>query len=363
MDLDRLNKAFYECAKISKWKESTQKYQKNIIENNLKLKQELEDGTYRTGPTSNFSLHERGKLRYIEAPIIRDRIVQKVLVQDVLLPIIRPLLIYDNYASLEYRGTSLARKRIDVMLHKYIKEYGDDGYILQIDIKKYFESIDHEILKEMLFKKVENYQELLGHIIDSTGKGLNLGSECPQVFAIFYLSGVDNFIKIVKGIKYYGRYMDDMFIIHKDKEYLKSLLQEIRIKLKEIKLQINEKKTHISKLSHGFTFLQIKYNLCDGKILKRPTRDKIIRERRRLKSFKGKMSDIEVSNCYNSWKYAIIKDSSACKRSIDKMDKLFNSLYKVERKKKKKRSEIFKEVNYEDCEHIRGSFEGDTRLF
>ena len=356
-DLDKLNEAFYQCSKISHWKESTQKYRLNIIENNLKLRDELRNGTYKLSPTTKFTLCERGKTRHIEAPAVRDRIVQKVLVHNVLLPAIRPTLIYDNYASLKGRGTSFARKRIDVMLRKFLSKY-DDGYILQIDIRKYFDSIDHEVLKQLLRKRLNEPKEvmnLLEYLIDSTAKGLNLGSECPQIFAIFYLSGLDNWLKTVKGVKYYGRYMDDIFIMSPSKEYLSSLLVEIKEKLSELKLEVNDKKTHISKISNGFTFLQIKYGVNEG-VFKRPTRNKITRERRRLKAFNGKMTANEIYNCYKSWKFAVIKDSPCCKKSMASLDKIFNALYSLTKTEKANRTKLYnlitKEMTYEDSKYI-----------
>jgi Reverse transcriptase (RNA-dependent DNA polymerase). len=197
--------------------------------------------------------------------------------------------------------------------------------------------------------------DLLEYLIDSTEKGLNLGSECPQIFAIFYLSGLDNWLKTVKRVKYYGRYMDDIFIFSPSKEYLKSLLIEIKSKLSELKLEANDKKTHISRISDGFTFLQIKYGISRG-IFKRPTRKKIVRERRRLKVFKGKMTANEIYNCYKSWKCAVLKDSPCCKKSMASLDYLFNSLYSLTKTEKPTRTKLYKqitkEINYDDCRYI-----------
>lgn len=81
--LENLNNAFYECAKISQWKETTQRYKSNLLENNLKLQDEVRNGTYKISNTTNFTLNERGKIRYIEAPAIRDRIIQKILCQKI----------------------------------------------------------------------------------------------------------------------------------------------------------------------------------------------------------------------------------------------------------------------------------------
>ena len=254
--LENLNNAFYECSRISYWKESTQRYKANLLLNNIELQQELRDKKYKISPTTNFTLNERGKIRFIEAPAIRDRIVQKILCNKILIPILTKPLIYDNYASLKHRGTSFARKRICILLRKYIKKFGANGYILQIDIKKYFDSIDHNVLKQLLYERIHESKEimdLIDYIVDSsskTDKGLNLGSEAPQIFAIYYLSKLDSYIKTVKSIKYYGRYMDDIFIFSNSKDELKDLLNEIKNQLSELKLEINERKTHIKTLKH-----------------------------------------------------------------------------------------------------------------
>lgn len=192
----------------------------------------------------------------------------------------------------------------------------------------------------MLSKRLNEPKEvmdLINYIIDTSShsdKGLNLGSEAPQIFAIYYLSGLDNYIKIKLGVKYYGRYMDDMFIFCNSKEELKSILQKTKEQLGKLKLEINEKKTHIVKLSHGFTYMQIKYSIDGKKIIKRPTRSKITRERRRLKKYKrlfdkGLMNETNILNCYKSWRNNVIKDCNCSYRSIKRMDEYYKSLFPV----------------------------------
>ena len=143
---------------------------------------------------------------------------------------------------------------------------------------------------------------------------------------------IDSFVKTVKSVKYYGRYMDDMFIISHDKEYLKELLEEVKARLSELKLEVNEKKTHITKLSHGFTYLQIKYHVDNGKIIKRPTHNKVSRERKRLRKFKkkyesGDLSELKIHNCYLSWRNGVLKDCNACDRTIESIDRLYEELF------------------------------------
>lgn len=369
-ELSKLNKYAYDSIKQSKWKETSQRYISNLLINNLELQKELLGLKYNISKMVEFYLNERGHIRHIEAPIVRDKIVQKVLTVDVLTPSLIPCVIYDNYASIKNRGTSFARKRFEMLLRKYVYKNGTDGYILLIDIKKYFESIDHETLKQLIYPKIKDKNphiiSLINYVIDNSSKsdkGLNLGSEAPQILALYYLTPVDVFAKVVKGVKYYGRYMDDIFIIGKSKKELYSLLSEIENTLAYLKLEINKKKTHVVKLSHGFTFLQIKYNVLEsGKILKRLTRKKIVRERRRLKAFKrlyglGIMSENEVWNCYQSWRGTIVKEHNACYHSIRSMDMLYKSLFPVHEEprkvgRKEKFEGIFKTANTNDLNKI-----------
>ena len=359
--LEKLNAAFYKCAKPSFWKESTQRYKSNLLINNVKLQEDLRTGQYTTSKTIDFTINERGKIRQINAPAIRDRIIQKILCQEILIPQLTKPLVYDNYASLKNRGTSFARKRLNVLLHRYLRRYGSDGYILQIDIKKYFNSIDHEILKQMIRERInesKDIMDLIDYIIDTSSdsnKGLNLGAEAPQIFAIYYLSNLDNYIKTVKGVKFYGRYMDDMFIFSNNKQELNELLRDIKYQLAKVKLEINERKTHITKLSHGFTFMQVKYNIVGQRVIKRPTRKKIVRERRRIKRYKDKYDNqildfVSIYNAYKSWRNSVLKDCPQSKRSIRCLDQLFIRLFPEVKLNKKESREYLIQQTLRDSE-------------
>ena len=179
--LEELHKSFYQCMKSSGFKKSSQKYESQLILNNLQLSKDVRNGTYEQMPTFHFILNQRGKIRDINAPHIRDRVIQKTLVNNVLLSDLRKYLIYDNAASLKERGITFARKRHLIHLQQYIQQNGTDGYILQIDIKKYFDSIDHKILYQLVAQKIEDKSTLplIKYIIDNctqAQKGLNLGS-------------------------------------------------------------------------------------------------------------------------------------------------------------------------------------------
>ncbi len=349
MELQNLNECALECTRQSRWKESTQRYLSNMLQKNLELREEILSGQYRVKPTIDFTLNERGHIRQIEAPVVRDRIVQKSLMKHILTPSLTPCLIYDNYASMKQRGTSFARKRFEVMLHRYIRKYGTNGYILLIDVKKYFNNIDHDVLKRLIAPRLkdqpEDVMQLIHYVIDTsskTGKGLNLGSECPQIFAIYYLNPVDQFVKVVKGVKYYGRYMDDIFVIGHSKAELRTLLTEIESKLAELLLEVNHHKTHIVKLRHGFTWLQIKYTVePTGHITKAMSHNKIVRERRRLKAFRrqldlGMMTEPQIWEAYQSWRGSVVRDHNACEHSLRAMDALYTSLFPLHQEQPKR---------------------------
>ena len=360
-ELQRLNECAYECTKQSRWKETTQRYLANMLQNNIELQTEVLNHQYRVRSTVDFILNERGHIRQIEAPVVRDRIVQKTLMKQVLTPSLVPYLIYDNYASLTNRGTSFARKRLDVLLHRYIGKHGTDGYILLIDIRKYFASIDHEVLKQLIAPRIasepQDVIDLIHYMIDTsskTNKGLNLGSECPQIFAVYYLNPIDHFVKVVKGVKYYGRYMDDIFVIGQSKAELASLLEEISDQLALLRLEVNMEKTHITKMAHGFTWLQIKYNITKtGKLLKRMSHGKVVRERRRLKAFRrmmdaGQMTENDIWEAYQSWRGSVIRDHNVCYKTIISIDKLYASLFPPHKERPKPtRSDIVRQANRE----------------
>jgi hypothetical protein len=141
------------------------------------------------------------------------------------------------------------------------------------------------------------------------------------------------------------------------------ILSEVEKSLSLLRLNLNRKKTIITKLSHGFTFLQVKYNILpSGKVLKRPTRGKIVRERRRLKAFrrmldKGQMTEEEIWNCYQSWRGTFIHEHNAYRKTIISMDKLYKSLFPehepyIRKGRKELYDEAFKEAETGDLKYL-----------
>lgn len=340
--IDNMIEAYYSCRQAAPWKTEVQKFGLNLVGNCIKLQDEILTETYRTSTPRQFTISERGKLRLIEAPVFKDRIVHRILNKKYLLPILTPYLIHDNGASMPDKGTGFARSRLEKHLHRYYYEHGSDGYILLGDVHHYFDSIRQDILIQMLASKLppedNDIFRLLSYVICSSKytegeDGLSLGSELPQTLAVFYLSPLDNFIKIVKGCKFYGRYMDDFYIISDDKQALNNLAYEINNLLSQAGLMLNDRKTQVVKLSHSFTFLQTKYSLMEtGRIVKRLTHSKVVRQRRRMKTHgrlyqEGVLSYDTCYNQYKSWRQSILKSYNACYTTINALDNEFKEIF------------------------------------
>ena len=366
--LENLYDAFQKAKQGADWKASVQRFEMNLLPNLQQLQNELRTKTYKQKPFVTFTLNERGKTRLIKAHHIKDRVVQRSFCDNVLLPSLRPYLVYDNGASIEGKGITFTRKRLEVHAHKFYRKHKTNGYILQIDFSKFFDNIRHDVLFERIAEKIDDPQalELLDSLLDAfkvdvsnlteqeqkdlyegvynsltfkpstskqafMSKGLGIGSQVSQVGGIFALHRVDTLCKTVNSCKFYGRYMDDLYVIHEDKDFLKRLLEDIRAEALKIGLHINDRKTKITPLSAGFVFLQTRYHFTDtGHLVKRPTADKVARERRRLKAYrrlldKGVLSRRDIANAYQSWRGNIKKFDTH--KSVCSMDKFYNNLF------------------------------------
>jgi hypothetical protein len=332
-DIDNLYCAFKDCMKNVAWKESVQRYEANALKNVVETRDKLIDGKKIQSGFVEFNLNERGKKRHIKSIHISERVVQKCLCDQVIVPILSNTLIYDNGASIKRKGLDFAVRRLIAHLGRYYRQnnFSNDGYALLIDFSGYFDSINHKVLSNLHNKLIKDrrVRELLYNFISVFGDGvsLGLGSQVSQISAIYFPNVLDHFIKEKLGIKYYGRYMDDLYLFHTDKEYLRYCLDEIEKISSDLKLIINKKKTRIVQLDNGVIWLKGKYTLLpSGKILKRPCKGSAQRQKRKLRRFKnlleeGKITYKNIRESYQSWRGNFMKRFHAYHqvRFLDKM--------------------------------------------
>lgn len=172
-------------------------------------------------------------------------------------------------------------------------------------------------------------------------KSVDIGDQVSQDIGIFYPVQIDNYAKIVRGAKMYGRYMDDIYIIGETKEYVASVISGIAECADGLGIFINERKTRIVKLSQPFKYLQIKYRLSDsGKVVKRLNQKSVTRERRKLKAYKrlldsGKMMYGDIEQAYKSWMGDHARTMS--KKQVKNMKQLYKGLFGKEPEWKKQK--------------------------
>jgi len=363
-----------QCIKTSSWKESVQNFEANEmlrcwgIKRSL-LGEEAYGEKYKPTPGKPFIQIERGRARYIKAPTIEDRVVQKALNQAVLLPEVLPRLIYDNGASVKGKGNDFGRKRFEAHIHKHFRERGDNGgYVLFGDFSKYFDNLRHDYIRSIVRPLIPSKEEydLFCAILDSfrpdvsfmsdeeyegametvynaldhvgyagdrsklLGKGCDIGAELSQTMGVFYPHGMDNYFKNVVGVKYYGRYMDDTHCIGDSVEEMAEYKRLLKEQSDCMGIFLSEKKTHIMRLDRPFTWLKIQYTLTpSGHLVRNLSHDAIVRERKRIKYLAmqlktGAISRAYAEKCYLCWRGSNKKYDAH--RSIESLDALYREL-------------------------------------
>lgn len=334
ISLDSLYKAADEAQKGVKWKASVQRYNMTRMLNIYRAHKALKEGRDIRKGFICFDLIERGKLRHIKSVHFSERVIQKSICRNALYPILTDSLIYDNGASQRGKGTKFALDRLTLHLVRHYHRHGRTGGILLIDFKDYFGQADHESLKRIYKKnfKDERLKKLGMMFIEAFGdRGLGLGSETSQVNAVSLRNGFDHYAKEVLRIKGYGAYMDDSYLIHEDIGYLKECLEKLKKICEKYGITINEKKTKICDLKHGFTYLKTRFYITEtGKIIKKPCRKAVTRQRRKLKKqHKMLQANIleykDIQTSYASWRGSM-KYRNAY-HTVKNMDALYNNLF------------------------------------
>ena len=330
-----LLRSYYVARKGVRWKASVQRYGRNVLRNSLNYSRMVRNGKDITKGFIEFEINERGKKRQIKSVHISERVVQKSVCDYGIVPVMEKSLIYDNGASQKGKGTEHSAQGLIKDLKEFYRSNGfsNDGYILLGDLHNFFGSIRHDVVEKNTRKAIMDSRlaDLTMSFVYPFGHGLGLGSQVDQIEAVGYANHIDHYIKEVLRCKWYGKYMDDWYIIAKDKEELKHILSILRKMYADIGIELNDKKTHITKISHTFVWLQDRYFIdAKGKVVRRPSRKSITRNRVKLKKMarlldEGKIKYADVRSFYESYKgYMKHRKGYKAKRN---MDKLHNALF------------------------------------
>jgi len=313
---DNLYLAAKKAQKNKRYRDSVLDFNYNLASELLKIQEELINKTYQPGEYRTFHLRDP-KSRLISAAPYRDRLVHHALC-NIIVPIFEKTFISDTYANRVGYGTHRALRRFTQFARSHV-------YILQCDIRKYFPSIDHEILKELIQRKIKCQDTLwlINRIIDNSNPqepiiqyfnddtlltpierrhGLPIGNLTSQFFANIYLSPLDHFIKEELRCKAYVRYVDDFALFSDDVSYLGNCRQEIENFLAKLRLKMHPIKSQLFQTKVGASFLG--FRIFPHKI--RVRNNNLHRGRRRLRNLQkdyaqGKINIVDVLNSLNSW--------------------------------------------------------------
>lgn len=336
-EMDALYAAAMKAKSGVAWKASVQGYCLHALGNVHKARQDLLNGEDIRRGFHEFDLIERGKLRHISSVHFSERVIHKSLSTNALVPAIMPTLTAGNSANMKGRGVDYAIARLKRQLARHYRRHGNEGYVLLVDFSDYFARIDHDAAKRLVRRSLDDQRlvALTESLIDACGEvGLGLGSEPNQILAVALPNPIDHWAEEMAELEATGRYMDDSYYIDMSKEKLRLVLACIEILCDDLGITINKRKTRIVKLSRGFRFLKKRFFYGPtGKVVVRPSRESITRQRRKLKALRrmldrGEITIEQVNQSYQSWRGGMLRLDAH--ETVLSMDRLYKKLFGTE---------------------------------
>lgn len=305
---ENLLEAWKEFIKDKRSKKDAQEFSLRLMDNVLELHQELSNKTYRHSGYESFNISDP-KPRIIHKARVKDRLLHHA-VYRILYPYFDKKFIADSFSCRNNKGTHKAVNRFRAFAYKVSKNNTQACWILKCDIKKFFASIDHQILKNILAKHIKNEDILwlLTQVIDSfntkdkAGIGLPLGNLTSQLFSNIYLNELDQFVKHKLKIKYYIRYADDFVFLLPTKNQAGNLIPQINEFLQtELKLNLHPDKVFIKTLNSGVDFLGW-ISFFDHRILRTVTKHRMFKRMGESDKPETVISYLGLLGHGNAWK-------------------------------------------------------------
>lgn len=311
ISLENLLEAWDEFKKGKRNKVDVQIFELRLEDNLFSLHLDLASKRYKHGEYTAFYIRDP-KVRRIHKAEVRDRVIHHALFK-ILNPIFEPTFIPDSYSSRIGKGTHKGVERLEVFARKIDQTYGR-CFVLKCDIKKFFASIDHQILLNIISQRIKDQDALwlIRNIVESFSsefsnekniKGAPIGNLTSQLFANIYMNELDHFVKQRLKIKYYIRYTDDFVVVHQNQNYLLNIKDRIADFLKtKLKLTFHPDKIQIRKYRQGVDFLGY-VALPKARVLRAKTRRRIFKKlKEKVHQFKlGQISEKTLTQSFNSF--------------------------------------------------------------
>jgi retron-type reverse transcriptase len=261
ISIKNLHEAWIEFVRGKKYKKDVAEFSLQLSRNIFQLHDDLKNKTYSHGKYIAFAINDP-KPRSIHKATVRDRLLHHAIYR-VLYPYFEKKFIYDSYSCRLFKGTHRALDRFRDYFYKVSKSNHNTCWVLKCDIKKFFASIDHIILNQIIAEYISGIDIiwLIQNIVGSfhsteLGKGLPLGNLTSQLFVNIYMNKFDRYVKHVLKEKYYIRYADDFVFMSDDKNKLIKLLPHIQeILIKNLRLSLHPNKVFIKTVASGVDFL------------------------------------------------------------------------------------------------------------
>lgn len=242
-------------------KRDVRTFQLKLADNLIELYKELTEKVYEHGTYSAFNISDP-KPRNIYKALVRDRVVHHFVYKELYWHF-HERFIFDSYSCRKYKGTHKALDRFELFAGKVSKNHTRTCYVLKCDVKKFFATIDQQVLLKILDRHIEDTeikwlieQVLKSFHTTSPGIGLPLGNLTSQLLVNIYMHEFDMYMKQELIVKYYIRYADDFVVLSEDRNYLKKLLPQIKSFLRDkLHLSLHPDKVFIQPYTSGVDFL------------------------------------------------------------------------------------------------------------